>query len=100
MRRCRPCSLCIGSETRRTRMMSQPRRPRRLLTLLFVVCAVFLALDGGATRLRAVRSGAIRGRVDLRRVPTPAQPRPNVADLGGAASALAISDPLRSVVYL
>jgi plastocyanin len=77
------------------------RRTRRLLTLFFFVSSAFLAQDRGAIRhLRAARNGAIRGRVDLRRVATPAQPRPNVADLGGAASALDISDRLRSVVYL
>ena len=77
------------------------RRTRRLLTLFFFVSSAFIAQDRGAIRnLRAARNGAIRGRVDLRRVATPAQPRPNVADLGGAASALDISDRLRSVVYL
>jgi len=65
------------------------------------VAFVSLAIDPGALRvLRAARTGAIRGRVDLRRVPAPTQPRPNVADLGAAASTLDISDRLRSVVYL
>ena len=67
------------------------------------MCVAFVsfALDSGGFRvLRAARNGAIRGRVDLRRVPTPSQPRPNVADLGAAASTLDISDRLRSVVYL
>jgi plastocyanin len=46
------------------------------------------------------RGGTIRGRVDLRRVPSPIEPRPNVADLGAAATTLDISDRLKSVVYL
>jgi plastocyanin len=69
--------------------------------LFLIVALLFFALDPGALRgLRAARNGAIRGRVDLRRVPAPAQPRPNVADLGAATSTLDISDRLRSVVYL
>jgi plastocyanin len=69
--------------------------------LFFLVVFAFFALDPGALRgVRAARNGAIHGRVDLRRVPTPAEPRPNVADLGGAASILDISDRLRSIVYL
>jgi len=36
----------------------------------------------------------------LRKAPAPAEPRPNVADLGAAVRALDISDRLRSVVYL
>ena len=38
--------------------------------------------------------------MDLRHVPGQTEPRPNVADLGAPASALDISDRLRSVVYL
>jgi plastocyanin len=45
------------------------------------------------------RSGAIRGRVDLRRILAPSEARPNVADLGTAA-ARDLPDRLRSVVYL
>jgi len=76
-------------------------RPRRLLFFVAVVsCAVSFVFSGA--RVRSARSGAIRGRVDLRRVPPPVEPRPNVADLGtaAAAAALDISDRLRSVVYL
>jgi plastocyanin len=78
------------------------RRTRRLIALLLFVSSAFVALDRSAIRdLRAARNGAIRGRVDLRKVPMPVEPRPNVADLGTAAArALDISDRLRSVVYL
>ncbi|MQA30535.1 MAG: hypothetical protein GEU82_11990 [Luteitalea sp.] len=48
---------------------------------------------------RAIRTGAIRGRVDLRHVVSPAERRPNVADLG-AADERDRPDRLRSVVYL
>jgi len=50
--------------------------------------------------LKGARSGMIRGRVDLRRVPLPVEPRPNVAGLGAATATLDISDRLTSVVYL
>jgi plastocyanin len=53
-----------------------------------------------APQSRGARNGAIRGRVDLRRIPPPVEPRPNVADLGGATSTLDISDRVKSVVYL
>ena len=46
------------------------------------------------------RTGTIRGRVDLRRVPPPVEPRPNVADLGAATTTLDLTDRLKSVVYL
>jgi len=45
------------------------------------------------------RVGAIRGRVDLRRVATPAERRPGVADLG-APVVRDLPDLRRSVVYL
>jgi len=66
-----------------------------LLTL--ALAAVVLA---PSPQIHGARSGAIRGRVDLRRVPPPVEPRPNVADLGAATSTLDISDRLKSVVYL
>ncbi len=50
--------------------------------------------------LRGARNGAIAGRVELRRVASPAERRPTVADLGTPAAALDISDRLKSVVYL
>jgi len=46
-----------------------------------------------------VRFGTIRGRVDFRRVPSPMEPRPNVANLG-ATTVRDIPDVRRSVVYL
>jgi len=71
----------------------------RFLFLTFVGL-VFVALVVSGTHVRGARNGAIRGRVDLRKAPAPAEPRPNVADLGAAVRALDISDRLRSVVYL
>jgi plastocyanin len=50
--------------------------------------------------VRGARNGAIAGRVELRRVPAPAERRPTVAELGTPAAALEISDRLTSVVYL
>ncbi len=65
--------------------------------MCFVSSSVFFVAPG--SKLRGARNGAILGRVELRRVASQAERRPNVADLG-AASALDISDRLRSVVYL
>ena len=50
--------------------------------------------------MQGARNGAIAGRVELRRVASPAERRPTVADLGTPAAALDISDRLKSVVYL
>ena len=50
--------------------------------------------------VQGARNGAIAGRVELRRVASPAERRPTVADLGTPAAALDISDRLKSVVYL
>jgi plastocyanin len=50
-------------------------------------------------RAAAARTGAIRGRVELRRVATAMARRPGIADLGTAA-ARDTPDLLRSVVYL
>jgi plastocyanin len=50
--------------------------------------------------VRGARNGAIAGRVELRRVPAPAERRPTVAELGTPTAALDISDRLKSVVYL
>jgi len=78
----------------------QPRRPRSVTLfsfVCFVVAFVFFVVSG--THVRSARNGAILGRVDLRRATSQTERRPNVADLG-AASALDISDRLRSVVYL
>jgi len=47
----------------------------------------------------APRNGAIRGRVELRKAPTPVERRPSVSELG-APSARDLPDLLRSVVYL
>ena len=51
------------------------------------------------SRLSAARNGAIRGRVELRRVVSSAERRPGVADLGAPAGR-DLPDVLRSVVYL
>jgi plastocyanin len=50
--------------------------------------------------VQGARNGAIAGRVELRRVASPAERRPTVAELGTPAAALDISDRLKSVVYL
>ena len=47
----------------------------------------------------AARSGAIRGRVELRKVPTPVERRPPISELG-APALRDVPDLVRSVVYL
>jgi plastocyanin len=63
----------------------------------FVAFVSFVPWPGG--HATAARNGAIRGRVELRRVITPMERRPGVADLGTPA-ARSVPDLLRSVVYL
>ena len=78
-------------------MTRSTRRASRFFFVAFVLLvASFVA---PAPRLVGARNGAILGRVELRRVAGQTDRRPNVADLG-AASALDISDRVRSVVYL
>jgi plastocyanin len=55
-------------------------------------------MPGGAV-IEAARSGAIRGRVEIRRAVMPMERRPGVADLGTPA-ARDTPDLVRSVVYL
>lgn len=66
-----------------------------LMLLLLVTASVSLT----SRTVVAARPGAIRGRVELRRVVPPPQRRPGVSDLGTAA-ARDLPDLLRSVVYL
>jgi plastocyanin len=64
----------------------------------FVCSAAFAFMTTGRTAI-AARPGAIRGRVELRRVALPAERRPNVGELGTPAGR-DVPDLLRSVVYL
>jgi len=63
--------------------------------VLFVIFVAPFSLRGAAAR-----AGTIRGRVELRRAPAPAERRPNVADLGTPAALHDLTDRLQSVVYL
>jgi plastocyanin len=71
------------------------------VTIRTVICAVGLValVAMQAPAPQAARNGSIRGRVDLKRLPTNAERRPNVADLGTPAER-DLSDRFRSVVYL
>jgi len=73
------------------------KRRAFLVLVFFVLSFVPFVMSG---RAQGRRTGTIRGRVDLRRLPPPAEPRPNVADLGAATLTLDVSDRLKSVVYL
>jgi plastocyanin len=67
--------------------------------VLTLVSLVSLVLAPQGSGISAARNGAIRGRVELRRVSPPAERRPGVADLGAPAGR-DLPDVLRSVVYL
>jgi len=64
--------------------------------LAFVSFVPFVPLEA---RLESARPGSIRGRVEVRRVNTPVERRPGIADLG-APAARDLPDLLRSIVYL
>jgi len=72
------------------------RSSRFFPALAVVALAFFLVSPSG--RIHAA-GGAIRGRVELRRLAPATEPRPNVADLGASANR-DVPDRLRSVVYL
>jgi plastocyanin len=72
-----------------------------MYALFLVSCVGLLAGSAGtpAGTVSAARNGAIRGRVDLRRVAPPIERRPGVADLG-PPPARDVADRLKSIVYL
>ena len=100
----------MASKTQRTRR-SGAVDAASACVLAFPVCVVFISLVSfvsfvsfvssvlSAAGTAAVRNGAIRGRVEIRRVATAMERRPGVADLGTPA-ARSVPDLLRSVVYL
>jgi plastocyanin len=80
-----------------------PRTPRAWLSAAAFVSVVssvtLVSLVASHAPAAAARVGSIRGRVELRRVATPIERRPGVADLGTPA-ARDTPDLRRSVVYL
>jgi len=69
---------------------------------LFILCclaALLASVPRPAVSAGAAGNGAIRGRVDVRRVVTPMERRPGVADLG-TPPGRGMPDLRRSVVYL
>ena len=71
----------------------------RILAIALSIVSFVPCVSSGPGEIAAARPGAIRGRVELRRIATPMERRPGVADLGTPA-ARDIPDLLRSVVYL
>ena len=67
------------------------------VVLVFVVASLVVPAAG-----TAARTGTIRGRVELRRVPPPVERRPSVAELGAPAGAAGRDqqERARAVVYL
>ena len=93
--------------TSRTQREQRTRSAERRALWAASVCLVLIALSSVSfvpsvslsSGNAAARNGAIRGRVELRRVATAVGRRPGVADLGTPA-ARDLPDLLRSVVYL
>ena len=93
--------------TSRTQREQRTRSAERRALWAASVCLVLIALSSVSfvpsvslsSGNAAARNGAIRGRVELRRVATAVERRPGVADLGTPA-ARDLPDLLRSVVYL
>jgi len=89
----------------RTQIPERHRRPRLWLARVSVLAlllpvATFVAFASSVPgRVGAARPGSIRGRVELRHAPAPAERRPGVAELGTPV-ARDMPDLLRSVVYL
>jgi plastocyanin len=91
------------------RARSEEQRPQRTrvaravaAALVSIAVAVSVIASVAVTVERtavAARPGTIRGRVDVRRVLTPAERRPGVGELGTPAGR-DVPDLLRSVVYL
>ena len=89
--------------TQRTQRDQRPQRERRVRTLVlyglsFVSFVSFVSIQRPHD-LGAARNGAIRGRVELRRIATAVERRPGVADFGAPAGR-DMPDLLKSVVYL
>jgi len=81
-------------------MPTDRRKTRRKATATLIVVAALVCVLPPRSIVRSARNGAITGRVELRRVPAPAERRPTVAELGTPAAPLDLSDRLKSVVYL
>jgi plastocyanin len=77
------------------------KAPSRLFRVALVVLSSALALDaaGEAQRGASPRPGSIRGRIDVRRVPSAPERRPNVSDLG-APEPRDVPSRSTSVIYL
>jgi plastocyanin len=69
------------------------------ITLALLVCPISTVAPAGQGRI-ARAGGTIRGRVELRRPPAPAERRPSIAALGSPMAVSDVQDRLRSVVYL
>jgi plastocyanin len=96
----------IVTTAHRQEQGARPQPPARaaaaLAALVSFIGFVCLAAVGAVMPERSVaaaRPGTIRGRVDLRRVATPAERRPTVGELGTPAGR-DMPDLLRSFVYL
>src|SRR5438552_10891922 len=92
----------MASQTRGRTPFSNGRAKKRYGPFSAIAVGILaICVSSGLPRstIRAERNGAIRGRVELRKVPTPVERRPSVSELGVPA-ARDLPDLLRSVVYL
>ena len=85
--------------SQRSRRSQLGRQCLAICACFFVGIAIF-AVPPLSVHGLAARAGAIRGRVELRRIASSPERRPNVADLGTPTALRDISDRLKSVVYL
>jgi len=95
-------TMTTGSHQRRERRRKTRGRALKPTSTAAALGAAIILSSVVAARPRpaiAARSGSIRGRVELRRLPPPIERRPGVAELG-TATPLDATDRLRSVVYL
>src|SRR5216683_147701 len=92
------------SEPRRSQILGRTTKITKItkISLFFVVLVfvvpVFVVRAAGTS----ARTGTIRGRVELRRVPAPVERRPSVSELGAPAGGASrdLQERARAVVYL
>jgi plastocyanin len=74
----------------------------RLMTAWFAaaVAAALAVVPADARRTQAPATGTIRGRLDVRRLAAPPQPRPGIGDYGARPPGRGIADVRRGLVYL
>ena len=73
---------------------------RTIAWLAGCAALILTVAPADAGRAQAVLAGTIRGRLDVRRLASPPQPRPGVGDHGARPSGRGVADVRRGLVYL